>query len=406
MYSVKRNRVCQGGFPENTSHLISSTGKKHRGQVPGNIILKVMIKRHNPPHRRRRINTGGRLMSMRKIPATTILFAAAALFFSATCRADEYIDRLFATPSAAELDAVWEATQYEPKCVDFKIGEVYKETDWFTINYITYTSDGYRQTGIFARPRGEGKFPLVMMNHAGFSGISLYEVRESEEFLARGYAVAIATYRGEGGVAGKAEGPMDVLGNEAHDILNLMECAAADPAVDPERIAMFGTSHGGGLTVAALARTGRVKVAATLAAPLNLTGPGIKRMAEDWKAQPTRVEVILQILVTREGIRILKNVFGVKDQDAGKIPERRVELMRRSAALFADRIKAPLYMYVGAEDPVAHEEDGETVAQALKAGNIESKITVFQGEAHAIKPESAAGAREEIYELFSRVLKK
>ncbi len=340
-------------------------------------------------------------------PWTACLLALCLCMAPARAQQD-YVSALFAPATPEELDHVLSSTQYAPQCVDFVLGEVFKDIDGGVIRHITYNSDGFRQTGILALPHGTGPFPLAVFNHSGFSGISGFDIEEAERFVKRGYAAALATYRGEQDnerLFPKAEGDMDVLGDEVHDILNLMECAAGLAVVDPDRIVMMGVSHGGGLTLSALLRTGRVKAAASFASPINLTAPEIRSMVSQWIKTPAGVESVLYILVTKEGIKKLKSLIGIKDRDVAKVPERRFEILRRSPALFAERLTVPLLMYVGSEDPVGFEQDCEAVAAAMQARGVESKCTVFQGQGHAIKREDHEAAREVVFEFFEKYLK-
>jgi dipeptidyl aminopeptidase/acylaminoacyl peptidase len=348
-------------------------------------------------------------LSRKAIARITVSFAI-ALLLCLPCRAadsSDYVDALFAPPTAAELDAALEQTQYAPQCVDFAFGEIYKEIGSGAIFHITYTSDGYKQSGILGIPAGKGPFPIAIFNHSGFGGISGFDVGEAERFVQQGYVVALATYRGEqdkGKNFPKAEGPMDVLGDEVHDILNLMECAAALDTTDPDRIVMMGVSHGGGLTLSALLRTNRVKAAATFASPINLTAPEIRDMVTNWIKTPSGVEAVLSILVSNEGIKKLRTLIGIKDRDMARVPERRFEILRRSPTLYADRITVPLAMHIGTEDPVGYEQDCEAVAANLQARGIESTCVVFQGQGHALKREDHEAARDKAFEFFEKYL--
>ena len=342
---------------------------------------------------------------MRKSFSKIILFMVILLALSSTAaRSENYIDVLFAPPTQEELDKVWDATRYQPACKNLAIGDVFKETENGTLYKITYSSDGYKQTGFMGRPNGDGPFPVAVLNHFGFGGVTLTEIDDAMEFIKRGYLVAMPTYRGEVGLGGQAEGPVDVLGDEVHDVLNLMECAAAQENADPDRMVMMGVSHGGGLTLSALGHTDRIRAAATMAAPLNLMGPPIKDMVITWIKQPSRIEVILQILVSKQGIKKLKSILGIKERDAAKIPANREELLRRSPAMFADRFTVPMLMYLGDQDPVSFPEDAQAVAASLNSRGIFAKATVFENQSHAISPESSAGAKEEIFEFFDKVL--
>lgn len=336
-----------------------------------------------------------------------ILLLIIALPARGVCGNSQYADALFATPTIQELDAAYALKQYTPECEDFVVGDVLDSGGWYQARKVTYTSDGTTQTGLFALPAGDGPFPLVMLNHAGFGGVTNFDLVRVRELTERGYAVAAATYRGEDGLAGHAAGDEDVLGDEAHDILNLLECAAAQPRVDGTRVAMLGASHGSGITLSALSilPPGRVRAAALLAIPSNLLGPGVKNLALEWMRQPSRVEALLQMLLTPDAMAKMKTVLGVRDRNPANIPETRLELLRRSPVFFADHIATPALLYYGAEDPIAFEEDGYAIAASLQARGFEARVTVYEGQGHAIGAENAAAAFNEIYEFFDKYLK-
>jgi dienelactone hydrolase len=347
------------------------------------------------------------IFRQRLLIAVLSLSLLPALCFPITPRADngEYFKEVFVPPAREELQQVWDATRYEPACKDFSIGETFKELKNGSLHYVTYTSDGYAQTGLYGKPGGKGPFRVLIFNHFGFSGITGTEISDAEDFINHGYIVAMATYRGEFGLAGKAEGPVDVLGDEVHDVLNLMECAAKDPDADPDKIVMMGVSHGGGLTLSALGHTNRIKAAATMAAPLNITGKPIQQLVRSWIKQPSKTEVLLSVLVSDEGLAKLKSILGLNERDLSKVVENRKELIRRSPALFAYKISVPVIMYLGDQDPVSFPEDAMAVEASLKTRGIFSRVTVFKNQSHGILPESGAAAKKEIMELFDRVLK-
>jgi len=332
---------------------------------------------------------------------------AAAVCFPATLRAanGEYFKEVFAAPTQEELQQIWDATRYKPACKDFAVGETFKELKNGAINYVTYTSDGYKQTGLYGKPAGKGPFRVLVYNHFGFGGITGMEIADAEDFISQGYIVAMATYRSEIGLAGKSDGPVDVLGDEVHDVLNMIECAANDPAADPDKMVMYGVSHGGGLTLSALGHTNRIKAAATMAAPLNITGAPIQQLVRNWIKQPSKTEVMLKILVSDDGLIKLKSILGLNERDMSKVAANRKELIRRSPALFADRISVPVIMCLGDQDPVSFPEDAMAVKASLESRGIFSRAIIFENQSHGIPPAFSTPAKKDILEMFDRVLK-
>ena len=85
-------------------------------------------------------------------------------------------------------------------------------TPQYTSYAIAYVSDGLRITGYLNVPRGEGPFPVLLINHGyvpptGYTAVvSNYTKREGDYFATRGYLTAGSDYRGHGNNPGTAAG--------------------------------------------------------------------------------------------------------------------------------------------------------------------------------------------------------
>jgi dipeptidyl aminopeptidase/acylaminoacyl peptidase len=337
---------------------------------------------------------------------TSFIFVVAlCLLVSSPARADEYMDALFATPTVQEIDAAYKSVVYQPKCEGFTLGDTYEKGQGYVIYKVSYLSDGLKQTGFYGAPTSKGAHPLVVVNHFGFDGVTSTEFPKLRKLLSDGFVIAAATYRGELGEALGAEGDMDVLGYEAHDVMNLMECAVARKEVDRKHIFMWGVSHGAGLTVSILAQSNQIKAAATAAAPTNLMNARFKKLATDWRVRPGSVEVVLQMLIPKKGIAKMKGVLGVKDKDVATIPRSRSEMLRRSPVFFADHINTPLIMYYGDQDPVAFFDDGQVITDNLKSRGVVSRLVVFPQRGHAYSDVENVQMDTEVIAFFKSYLK-
>ena len=114
------------------------------------------------------------------------------------------------------------------------------------------------ETTLF-RPDGDGPFPLVIINHGKAPGNPRFQERArytliSEEFVKRGYLVALPMRRGfskSGG--GYVEPGCNMTSNglmQAEDVRVVLDVLVKRPDVDPERILIIGQSHGGLTTLA------------------------------------------------------------------------------------------------------------------------------------------------------------
>lgn len=136
---------------------------------------------------------------------------------------------------------------------DFKVGRILAENEAYTRYYITYSSNGLKISGIMNVPKGEGPFPLVVLNH-GYIDPAVYTngrgLKREQDYLARqGYAVVHPDYRNH--AESDDDGNMERrfrLGY-AEDVINAIWAikAAQLPKVDTSRIGMLGHSMGGGV---------------------------------------------------------------------------------------------------------------------------------------------------------------
>jgi dipeptidyl aminopeptidase/acylaminoacyl peptidase len=126
-------------------------------------------------------------------------------------------------------------------------------TSAYTSYLIAYPSDGIRVTGFLNVPRGDGPFPVLLINHgyinpAGYVAVaSNYVKREGDYLASRGYLTAGSDYRGHGSSVELAVGshlePAYVI-----DVLNLVAALKTFPQADPGRIGVWGHSNGGSIS--------------------------------------------------------------------------------------------------------------------------------------------------------------
>jgi dienelactone hydrolase len=113
----------------------------------------------------------------------------------------------------------------------------------------------------FYRPAGLGPFPVVVMGHG------LGAIREmglapyAERFLAAGYAVLVFDYRHFGASTGEPRQLLSVQ-RQREDWKAAIAYARTRPETDPDRVAIWGSSFGGGHVIATAAD---VPVAAAIA---------------------------------------------------------------------------------------------------------------------------------------------
>jgi fermentation-respiration switch protein FrsA (DUF1100 family) len=122
---------------------------------------------------------------------------------------------------------------------------------------VVFPSDGVDSAAWLYRPQAEGRLPLVVMAH-GFSatrelGLPAY----AERFCAAGLGVLLFDYRHFGASGGEPRQLLDI-GRQHADYHAALAYARGLDWVDPERVALFGSSFSGGHVVAVAARDQRV----------------------------------------------------------------------------------------------------------------------------------------------------
>ena len=130
------------------------------------------------------------------------------------------------------------------------VGQTVAVTDAFTRSLITFTSDGLTMHGYLNMPRGEGPFPVVIVNHGYLDpaqyGTVNYMARYTDPLAAAGFLVLHPDYRGYGN---SDPGPNLFRIGYAVDVLHLIAAVKTLPQADPNAIGLFGHSMGGGISL-------------------------------------------------------------------------------------------------------------------------------------------------------------
>lgn len=253
---------------------------------------------------------------------------------------------------------------------DFRVGPTLAENEAYTRYYITYISDDLKISGIMNVPKGEGPFPLLILNH-GYIDPAVYTngrgLRREQDYLARrGYVVIHPDYRGHASSGHDPESELDFRLGYISDSLNAIQAArqAGLPYIDGSRVGMLGHSMGGGVTLGSLiARPDAVR-AAVLFAPVSAD---YRLNYERW----TR---------TRPGlVRELRERYGNLEDDA--------ELWHGlSARNYLDRIQAPLQIHHGEEDEAVSSEWSDDLVSWLEGAGREADYFSYPGERHEFGP--------------------
>jgi uncharacterized protein len=136
---------------------------------------------------------------------------------------------------------------------DFTVGRVLADNEAYTRYYITYRSGELKISGIMNVPKGEGSYPLLLLNH-GHIDPAVYTngrgLKREQDYLARrGYVVVHSDYRGHADSDPDFGVDQQLRLGYAEDVVNaILAVRVADlPYVDAERVGMLGHSMGGGV---------------------------------------------------------------------------------------------------------------------------------------------------------------
>jgi uncharacterized protein len=125
---------------------------------------------------------------------------------------------------------------------------------------VSFISAGERCDGWLYRPGSTGPHPCVVMAH-GIGGIRAAVLPEiAERFANAGIAALVFDYRHLGTSAGEPRGLIDIV-KQHEDYRAAIAFARSLDGLDPERIALWGTSFSGGHVLSLAARDHRVAAA-------------------------------------------------------------------------------------------------------------------------------------------------
>jgi len=113
--------------------------------------------------------------------------------------------------------------------------------------------DGDLLAAWFYRPAGPGPYPTVVMAHGLGAVRGMRLDAYAERFAAAGMAALVFDYRHFGDSAGQPRQVLDI-GRQREDWVSAVRFAKTHPEVDADRLAIWGSSFGGGHVLATAAR--------------------------------------------------------------------------------------------------------------------------------------------------------
>ncbi|KAJ7569387.1 hypothetical protein O6H91_01G075800 [Diphasiastrum complanatum] len=217
--------------------------------------------------------------------------------------------------------------------------------------------------------------PLLLVLHGGPHSVSLTNFSRTNAFLlASGFNLLHVNYRGSIGFGEQAL--QSLAGNvgrqDVEDILTALDLVIGKGYADPNRVAVFGGSHGGFLTSHLIGQAPDRFITGVLRNPVcNLSSMVGVTDIPDW----CFVEAY-----GKDALSTYSEIPSEKDLSV---------FYQASPIAHAHKVKVPTLFLLGAQDRRVPISNGFQYVQALRARGLEVKVVVFPDDCHPIdRPQS------------------
>ena len=236
------------------------------------------------------------------------------------------------------------------------------------VSYLTMPQGSYTSGNSVKATR---PLPMVLLVHGGPWGRDSWGLNGMHQWLAnRGYAVLSVNFRGSTGFGKKYvnAGNKEWAGKMHDDLIDAVNWAVKNKIAAKDKVAIMGGSYGGFATLVGLTFTPDV-----FACGVDIVGPS--RIV-------TLFETIPPYWVA--GLNMFKQRVGDHTTEEG-----RKFLDSRSPLTYTDRIKKPLLIGQGANDPRVKQAESDQIVKAMKEKNLPVVYVLYKDEGHGFqKPEN------------------
>ncbi len=287
---------------------------------------------------------------------------------------------------------------YDPSKDDFQL--VYnlmpqlKEEDMAEMRPITFQSrDGITLHGYITLPKEalEGKkVPVIVNPHGGPQGIrdSWGFNPEAQLFASRGYATLQVNFRISGGYGKEfLESGFKQIGRKAmDDVEDGLQYVIDQGWVDKDKAAIYGGSHGGYAVLRGLTKTPDLYACGVDYVGVSNLFTFMQTIPPYWKPYES----------------ILKEIW--YDEN---IPEEKMIMEEVSPVYHIDKIKKPLFVVQGANDPRVNIDESDQIVSSLREKGVDVPYMVKYDEGHGFaKEENSIELYKAMLGFFAKHLKK
>ena len=268
------------------------------------------------------------------------------------------------------------------------------ENDMAEMRPITFKSrDGKTIHGYITLPKealNGQKVPVIVNPHGGPQGIrdSWGFNPESQLFASRGYATLQVNFRISGGYGREfLESGFKQIGRKAmDDVEDGLQYVVDQGWVDKDNAAIYGGSHGGYAVLRGLTKTPDLYACGVDYVGVSNLFTFMNSMPAYWKPY----------------LKIVKEIWYDLD-----VPEEKAIMDEVSPVFHIDKIKKPLFVVQGANDPRVNIDESDQIVSALRAKGVDVPYMVKYDEGHGFgKEENSIALYKAMMGFYAKHLKK
>jgi dipeptidyl aminopeptidase/acylaminoacyl peptidase len=210
----------------------------------------------------------------------------------------------------------------------------------------------------FNLPRN-GEHPAIVYVHGGPTAQTMNTFNRFVQYMVnQGYLVIAPNYRGSTGYGKEFQQAnlFDMGGGDLQDVLAAADWIKQTGYVDPKKLILMGGSYGGYMTMMGVTKAPEMWAAGVPIVPF-----------VNWFTEIQNEDPILQQSDLATMGDLVKNKALYED---------------RSPINFIDRIKAPLYLLAGGNDPRCPKSESQQVIDAIRKRGGVVELKVYENEGH------------------------